>query len=41
MAQLEWQTVKEYEEITFKQLNGVARIAFNVLRCATRLLQRP
>ena len=29
MAQLEWQTVKEYEEITFKQLNGVARIAFN------------
>ena len=29
MAQLEWQTVKEYEEITFKQCNGVARIAFN------------
>ena len=27
MAQLEWQTVKEYEEITFKQLNGVARKA--------------
>ena len=29
MAQLEWQTVKNYEEITFKQWNGVARIAFN------------
>ena len=28
MAQLEWQTIKEYEEITFKQCNGVARIAF-------------
>jgi len=29
MAELEWQTIKTYEEITFKQLNGVARIAFN------------
>ena len=29
MAQIEWQTVKEYEEITFKQHGGVARIAFN------------
>ena len=29
MAELDWQTIKEYEEITFKQLNGVARIAFN------------
>ena len=24
-----WKTVKEYEDITFKELNGVARIAFN------------
>lgn len=24
-----WQTVKEYEDITFKQADGVARIAFN------------
>lgn len=24
-----WKTVKEYEDITFKKLNGVARIAFN------------
>jgi len=29
MAELEWQTIKAYEEITFKQHNGVARIAFN------------
>ena len=26
---INWQTVKEYEEITFKQCDGVARIAFN------------
>lgn len=26
---LEWQTIKEYEDITYKYLNGVARIAFN------------
>ena len=24
-----WKTVKEYEDITFKKLNGIARIAFN------------
>lgn len=29
MSKLEWQTVKEYEDITFKYLDGVARIAFN------------
>lgn len=26
---LDWKTVKEYEDITYKKLNGVARIAFN------------
>lgn len=26
---LDWQTVKDYEDITYKKLNGVARIAFN------------
>ena len=25
---LEWQTIKEYEDITYQYLNGVARIAF-------------
>src|SRR5690554_7518305 len=29
MAKVNWETVKEYEDITFKQCNGVARIAFN------------
>lgn len=29
MSTLNWQTVKEYEDITFKYLDGVARIAFN------------
>jgi naphthoate synthase len=29
MESLTWTTVKEYEEITFKVCNGVARIAFN------------
>tara|TARA_B100000683_G_scaffold163460_1_gene157447 strand:- start:7565 stop:8410 length:846 start_codon:yes stop_codon:yes gene_type:complete len=28
-SQINWQTVKEYEDITFKASNGVARIAFN------------
>lgn len=28
-ATLDWQTVKDYEDITYKKLNGVARIAFN------------
>ena len=27
--QINWQTLKEYEDITFKMANGVARIAFN------------
>ena len=26
---LPWKTVKEYQDITYKHLNGVARIAFN------------
>ena len=26
---MEWITVKEYEDITYKKCNGVARIAFN------------
>lgn len=26
---INWQTIKEYEDITFKQCDGVARIAFN------------
>ena len=29
MSTINWQTVKEYEDITFKQADGVARIAFN------------
>src|SRR5690625_568938 len=29
MAKVNWETVKEYEDITFKQCNGVARIAIN------------
>lgn len=29
MSELQWQTVKEYKDITYKKLNGVARIAFN------------
>ena len=29
MSQLDWEIVKEYEDITYKKLNGVARIAFN------------
>ena len=26
---MDWNTVKDYEDITFKVFNGVARIAFN------------
>ena len=26
---INWEIVKEYEDITFKKSNGVARIAFN------------
>ena len=29
MSEINWQTVKEYEDITFKYCEGVARIAFN------------
>ncbi len=29
MAIIDWETVKEYEDITFKKADGVARIAFN------------
>src|SRR5690606_30355782 len=29
MDNLNWQTVKEFEDITYKKCNGVARIAFN------------
>lgn len=29
MNNIAWQTIKEYSDITFKQCNGVARIAFN------------
>lgn len=27
--EIEWETIKSYQDITFKQCNGVARIAFN------------
>ncbi|SMC50530.1 1,4-dihydroxy-2-naphthoyl-CoA synthase [Moheibacter sediminis] len=29
MSTINWQTIKEYEDITFKKSDGVARIAFN------------
>ncbi|GLR15680.1 1,4-dihydroxy-2-naphthoyl-CoA synthase [Portibacter lacus] len=29
MSELKWNTAKEYEDITYRKLNGVARIAFN------------
>ena len=29
MSTINWITVKEYEDITYKKCNGVARIAFN------------
>ena len=29
MSQINWETVKEYQDITYKKSNGVARIAFN------------
>ncbi|MEE3147695.1 MAG: 1,4-dihydroxy-2-naphthoyl-CoA synthase, partial [Bacteroidota bacterium] len=29
MQEPHWETVKEYQDITFKKANGVARIAFN------------
>ena len=30
---IHWQTIKDYEDITFKKANGVARIAFNRPEC--------
>ncbi len=33
MADINWTTVKEYEDITYKQCEGVARIAFNRPEC--------
>jgi len=29
MSNIEWKTVKEYEDVTYKNSNGIARIAFN------------
>ena len=29
MSEIKWETAKEYEDITYKKFNGVARIAFN------------
>jgi len=29
MKEINWVTVKEFEDITYKKCNGVARIAFN------------
>ena len=29
MSKIEWKTVREFEDITYKKSNGVARIAFN------------
>ena len=29
MSEINWQTVKEYEDITYRKCNGVSRIAFN------------
>ncbi len=29
MSKIDWKTAKEYEDITYKKANGVARIAFN------------
>ena len=29
MSSIAWQTAKEYDDITYKKYNGVARIAFN------------
>ena len=29
MSNIQWQTIREYEDITFRQADGVARIAFN------------
>ena len=29
MSKIEWKTVREFEDITYKKCDGVARIAFN------------
>ena len=29
MSDINWKTVKEFDDITYKKCNGVARIAFN------------
>ena len=29
MSTIDWKTVNEFEDITYKKANGVARIAFN------------
>ena len=29
MSSINWKTAKEYEDITYKKCDGVARIAFN------------
>jgi naphthoate synthase len=29
MEKIDWQIAKEYEDLTYKKCNGVARIAFN------------
>jgi|TARA_Y100000385_G_scaffold21592_1_gene21169 naphthoate synthase len=39
MSKIQWKTAKEYEDITYKKFNGVARIAFN--RPALRNAFRP
>lgn len=33
MSQINWKTIKSYQDITFKKCNGVARIAFNRPEC--------
>ena len=38
MSSIDWQTVKEYQDITYKKCGGVARIAFNEVWGVVRLL---
>lgn len=33
MSEIKWETIKEYQDITFKKADGVARIAFNRPEC--------
>ena len=37
MQQPEWKTAIEFEDITYKKANGVARIAFKQARSAQRI----